>query len=553
MRLSPVFLGICCLAVTVTIGWTGHLYSAYKETAFLTRALKEAGVRESVRIQDSTYRVENGAIATSSLIAPSKRLEVLRLAYEKTLARRSPLLGLPAADTARMRVAAAQLKRTADILSSKQNTAKAASAVRTGLYPTEFILTLSYLENARRAFLLSGGDRDAAAYGEALLVSIKAYRDALGIFERSFKESVPSDIRGYGTPSRILTREKTLELVRSLKQGIDTLAWDASERSACVRGYIKKCRLALLEVPPLSVSPTPALKGSQQALSRDILETLNAVPLEFDPSFGTRLIHLSSSACVSRDTEGAALFAVRSARTFMLDRRSIPLYAGNWYFLNIASSTEGSALPYIQSFMQKDKGLIPIHPLIYYECPEGARDQGAVLAVRDMVLFSQRALFSRNVSGESKERLKSLEERLSGSVVREEDAARYAQEVLSLAGLPDEARYAAEDAALAFSYKSAGLYATLFDIVEAEGSNIRLNNSGVAIDVSALNLFFTRNALGALFLAWHPSLYVPEAFEENRLPMERQPYRLYSKLKTDGFSKEQFIDLLRFYKSNYEF
>lgn len=533
--------GICVL----------HAASVRTQISFLSNSLAEAGADETVMLNGHAVEVRGGAIAGP--YSAEERLLALRLAYRMTAARRNPLLGLPSADPGELRQTAALLKRAAIAIAGRQDTPAAEALVGNGLYPTKWLLALANLEEARRAFLTNGDAAHADAYASAERAAADAYVRALDTFQQSFEKAVPEDIRDYAVPSHIISRATTLDAVGALRSGGARMRRTLESQEACVRGSLGACDPSSLARPALATTASSPLSAAQKRLATEVLDAAKGVPFVFDASFGTRLVRIAASACAAQDPDGAPLFAVRTVRAYDGDDRSVPLYVGNAYFLEVSPTSTLSTLPYLHSFAERGMRYVPMHPLIYYECPQSGRDQGAVLAVRDAALIAQRTPFSALAEGSQRDALLSLEARLAGPVADERDAAAYFTEAARIEGLPQKDAHAIDDAYTAFAYRGAGLVVAALDIAEAEDTNRRLADEGVRMDFSPLNLFFTRNGLGSLFMPEHPSLSVTLPFKENTLPLSRQPYRLYSDLRGSSLSPLQLLENLRLYHESYEF
>lgn len=530
------------------------------DSVYFSDVLEAYRVYEEVSSGNRTY-VVSGSSATlgGTAVAGKERLRVLSLAYEKTLARRQPLFALPGTDLTQMLDVIEDVDDVKNRLSSLQTTSRDAQLLQNGLYPTDMLRSIVVAEKARRQFLSTGKKADALKYERALGNAIAEYQDALVRFENAFKKSVPQDVRQYAVPSAIIDRSSTLATIDMLQETASLSLSRYLKRISCVHGVIRACEKDALTYPLLNTVATPPPSSEQIALSRDIMRALTRVPFEFDDALGGRLILLGSSSCMVNDPDGAPIFSVRVVFPGLPESRLAPLNVGNTLFLHAPKGSSYAKLPYLKSFVDQGIEYALAHPLIYYECPATATDLGAVMAVRDVVLFATQNELSAHAVGETAAKLHSLESRLRNApIVYESDAATFLHEAASLTtdpSVPRAIRDAVSELTLAYTLRSGGVLSALHNISTAERMNMRQSaEQGIPMDFSLRNMIYARSALPALFLADNPSVakeYV-QVFRKNTLPPSEQPYVYYSSFAHSPNGWATLLESVRFYHKTFE-
>lgn len=516
---------------------------------FFSRALQEAHAEETVVVRGTQYAVTEATVRKEGEeVRDVERVRALSLAYQKVAAARAPHLSLPDTSPEELRAATAELRRTTRALQERY--APADAPLVGALHPAALVHALAQLEEAREVFLRTGDASDLSAYRAAERDALRAYDDSLSRFAAGFSEAVPDDIRSFAVPSYLITRHDTMSALKDLRDGLAAAKGRLSDSARCDTANIRYCASDVL-LPSIAPTNPSAPTAAQLSLAQEILHALERVALPFDAEFGNRMVLLERSACVTRDPDGAPLFALRAIRTYEGKERLVPTYVGNWYFIKVSPQSGASSLPYLESFARGGIEHVPIHPLVYYECPPSATDQGAILAVRDIALFARDRRLSQYAPQGLADTLRALERQLiEGPYAAEADAAAYLREASRLYGIPSEVFQALETLRLRLASRSEGFYASLLDVIQAERTNMMSADAGVSIEFSALNHFFTRNAL----LVFYGALLEDQAatFPANTLPAEAQPYVRYSSLPSE--SRARILqEALSFYHSSYEF
>lgn len=527
--------------------------SVAEQITFFSQTLADHGVVETV-FEEQTFVVDHGHISAN--LSLEKTLDILVLAYEKALARRTPLLALPGIDPQEFRAATEELSDVREHIAKLQRNPQDAAAIREGLYPIGLLHELASLEDARRAFLDQGSATSAIRYQEKQRAVIDAYENNLAAFERTFRAVVPTDIGQYAIETRIINRDGVLQLVQKMRNGIQNTAHALDKRARCVQGHLRMCSGEQLTLTAPAEVAQKHPTEEELTLARTIREAYLNIGSHFDEAWKWRTIALADSDCIAERVTGARLFSFRTFRDFgdLTERGPpSPISMGNVHFLSLKNDPKYKQLPFVGYFAERGQQYIPINPLIYYECADTAKDQGRIFSVRAVSDFVSHSSLSSYAGQEEKKRLQDLEQRLRSDLAMESDAIAYLRESAALAKkgvLPLTLSHALTDLVLLHTTGARGTLQVIRQISDVERINMIVKEKGVSMDMSALNMFFIRAALPALFLSNNPLAVGPVElpFAVNDLPAEKQPYDFYSSFASEKGAAHKLSDILMFYR-----
>ena len=556
---SPRFVRACVVffvACVVVAVFAGETYTARRqaEESFFSSALRDAHVSESVSIGEKTYVVTDGTVSyQGSPVTSSDALRALRLAYEKSAARRAPLISLSAVEPQEFIEAVGYLQDTATLLAQRQRRPLDALLVHTSLYPTDFLMSAARTEQARRSFLESGSITDAYLYESALRLAISAYHADISRFRSAFLATVPANTKRYATYKNIVGRNDITDALKMLDDGMSDTALVFSKRLACFSGKISECETADVQLPTL-IEPLDTHLSPAAIAFAEHIRTLNSdkIATEIDPKSDS-LIQLSESACLNPQPSTGILFTFQKMVSLPeLPSFRSPLFVGDLIFIR---STPYASLPYYSYFASNNIEYVPSRPLTYYECPETARDQGTVTAIRTTRDFAVSSHLSSYAVGETKTTLEQLERKLnSRPIVSEKTAVDYlntAAALIETGRVPVTLADSITELVLAMRDKSAGTYLTALQVAYYERSNMHLLDlGGVRIDFGALYFFFARSAFASLFMEGNPSVikHHSDFFPANNLPADEQPFVFYSALPRTSTLEAAIVRDLIFFR-----
>ncbi len=531
-----VVLFVLCIVVAISAGETYTTQGQIAESLFFSSALRDAHVSERVSIGDKMYVVTDGAVSYQGLpVASSDALRALRLTYEKSAARRDPLISLSAVEPKEFIKAVGYLRDTAALLAQRQKRPLDALLVHTSLYPTDFLMSAARTEQARRTFLESGSVTDAYLYESELRSTISAYRADISRFRRAFLAAVPADEKRYATYKNIVDRNDITDALKMLDVGMSDTSRVFSKRLACFGGKISECETADVQLPTLIDPPDAYLSPTTIAFAEHI-RTLNSdkVGAELDPK-SDPLIQLSESACMNLQPSTGLLFTFQKMPSLPgVPAFHSPLFVGDLIFIR---STTYASLPFYSYFASNNIEYVPTRILTYYECPETARDQGTLIAIQTIRDFAGSSHLSSYAVGETKKTLEQFEEKLtSRPIVSEKTAVDYlkiAETLIETGRVPTPLADTITELVLGMRDKSAGTYQTALQIAYYEQSNMRLSDvGGVGIDFGVPYFFFARSGFASLFMEGSLSVieHHPDFFSTNNLSADEQPFVLYSTL-----------------------
>jgi hypothetical protein len=535
------------IAIILAVGlvWFESAREARAEH-FFSDALKSQHISERVSINGKEYAVVGGSIAQDAgPILGGAALPALRLAYEKTIARRSPILALPGTDPILLRRAVSSLKQLQGKLASIQSSEREKSLVEEGLYPISFLSAATDLEEARMQFLRTGSEEDASAYENAGRVALRAYQKDLTQFRTAFEKAVSPNAKRYATERKIITRNGVLSALDLFASTLARFNVVFSKRSACFRGTISDCTTADIQLPPISIPPeqvVSAVERSSATEVKGILERAGHLFIQKEP-----VTQLSSSACIETLPGTALLFAANVPSSVEYLSYTRLEYIGD---MRLVRSDTATSTTFIQYFKERGVEYVPDTPLTYYGCQEVALDLGKLSAVRAVRAFTLATPLSAYVPHESSQTLMRLEKALiTDSIVSEREAVEYLSLARSLTtpeSLPEHVRNEIVSLSLRMHTVSDGVYQTILNVLSFENMNLQLHANGPRAELAAPYLFFVRSAFTALFMkdALLQNEKHTEIFQPTTIAPAEQPYVFYSTLPhTNAFSDTLVRDL----------
>jgi len=540
---------LCVLGIFLIGGAFYFFLKVHSEDAalFFSQALASHNIEETVVIRGNTYHVgQDGRYEFD--------LPVLRLAYEKAVARYHPLFAMPGVNTEELASAVDELSLVQQVIAARQDDGLSAALVASQLYPTAFLHALGELESRRRAFLESGTPNDAERYRLQERTVVSEFERALRSFRRGFLASVPTDIGTYVTDSSIVTRDGVLDALAKIQESGEASAQILQERSWCFLGSISSCTTQDLMLPTIDMDRHGAAQPSlsSRLLLDDVRHILTESGIAFAPN--EPLFLLAKNSCVKERPDTAPFFALGTSQTAKTPQYYSVLYIGDIHALRTAPH---ASFPFFNFFAQRGIEFVPIRPLDYYHCPEAGRDSGTILAMANTRTFALKNTLSVGAPQEYRALLAELERPLSSNVVNESDVATYLKAVASpeiFVHLDKETRDEFITSYLQFAYRSLGTFQDIREIARIEDGNLSLVKLGVEIDFATVNFFFARSGFVSLIGGDNASAAGNHAalFEPNLLSDAEQPVVRLSEFSRTQETRQRFIRDYSFFNRVYD-
>jgi hypothetical protein len=472
-----VLIALCVL--------TGAIVRTHQRAAsqYFSSALKDAHISVSVEIGKTRYDVANGIIVPEDKsISDREKYHILQRAYELALANRAPLLDIAGVDALSLESAVDHLSRTQMTLAGAQEDSHD-SAMIGSLYPITFLNDLAALRTARSAFLASGSDADALVYQNMIKRTVNDKGRDLGRFQRAFNENAALKNYRFPTLAGTISRSSMLDVIGSLRTGLDNLEIRSKDRERCIAGYIRYCdENELILVPPLN-EPAEAPGPISIPLNTGVGESRP------DDTY----VALNKSTCLGPDQE-PYIFAAGDP----VGRKRMPLwYSGN-AFLSPMEGSRGDYMEYLRT--QLDMNYTIVNPLEFYICPDVLNDFASVYSIIAIVRFAQ-----SHTEFAHQERTILLSE----PVYREADAVSYLHAVTIEIGAEHRAetdlvQRELEELLHMRTDRAAGLDMLIATMATVNALDANLKADGMPIDISAQNLYMTHTAFPSLLGIGNP-------------------------------------------------
>lgn len=473
-----------------------------QDYAYFPRSLQKARASERVVVGGVPYVVLDGTV-TGRKNSEIGEARILRVAYAKALAERSPLIALAGTDPDELERALEELRTTQDRLSAIQESERDRMLVREGLYPILFLESLARLERARIAFVESGDEGDLARYQAALREAGDAYLNDITRFRMAFLMAVPREAPEFAGTDVVVSRSMVLEQLSRLESGMRVTRRNIAEREQCVAGIISSCSSSDIEPTEIPASNTP--DDVPMSVIRDVRALFSSAANA--PSIADGPVYrLSAPACDVAPGFAPALvpFEYRSPS-------DLPPYERIFDVRDIrfTPSESYAKLPFFAYFA--DQGVDYVHNpwFTYYKCLRLGSDYGTVFAMRHIRNIANDAPLSGRVPAPISGEIRTLERRLLGPVVEESDVREYLHTAQRISAgnpalLTESEAY--EEAALMLKNRSAGFDRAVRLIAHTENISARLLERGLSVDLDASYLFLVRSGFYMLFLGDNPSV-----------------------------------------------
>lgn len=486
------------------------------------RALTEARVRETVTLDGQIYEIANGQVMSETREEHGHlAFRASIIAYQKAAASRAPVLALPGVDLEYMRKALAELETASKELVIK-NQGSGLHAEELGhLYPIKFLLSLADTEEARRAFIQTGSDRDALKYRLQEISTAREYIAAIRDFKKAFSSAVPEESSQFMTETRIVTRSDTLKLLEEIERSALEIQHQSWGSLMCGIGHFQGCRTDGLALDRIDVHAPDSSPASDLSDIRRILDdtflNMNNVP--------TRTVTLADSSCIDSG----------KPQTFWLVPDYAPgAYAAPMIYAGDIRFVDGFAfpsVPFFKAYAERNVRYVLSTPLLHYQCMGVGNDLARIHTVAFIAQIASEARLS-SFAKKHRTEFASLESRLSDpESITESDALEYLQlalDEIKLGNMSSPVGDKILDAYLRTRRQSGGIEYLIRYIAHIESSNVRLAEQGMPIEFDPEFLFMTRSAFPSFLFVTRSML--DDAFRQNDIPASQRPFVYYTSL-----------------------
>lgn len=524
--LSLVCTWIISFAIIAGLCWYSNEKSR-EATLFFEQALAKAHVSDVVEWHGKSYEVHGASVydADSHVLLSTHTLPLLELAYQKTIARRSPLLAIPGEDMERLRGAISKLEWAQHSFVASAKTPEEKSALA-NLYPVRFLSALAATEDARRAFVASGSDTDAFAYNAVLQTALSVYQADLMRFRYSFNRAVSNSDITYATADALVNRGALESAFEQLHEALLTIKSRIQRRSQCARGNTHVCDTNDLTYPSADIVLKVEIDSASLATVRQ-LQSLVASAFNNPEILTSPLVVLPDNVC-SADSPGKPIFVLYE-KVFAGEAVPAPLFLGDARFIK----TDSALSPFLQYFVSHGVSYLWYPPQTHYKCLLVQSDTStllATLAVQKLISESPLSIYAKD--SELASDLRAIEYRFThGNSLQEADAIDYLTLAASLGdSLPESEAAGVESLTLQFKYKTGGLGETIRKLALIEHANLTLSLRGIPNDVSVPRLFFSESGFLPLFLGDNGSFIdgTRRLMPRNTLTVSDEPFIYYS-------------------------
>ncbi len=471
---------VLCIIATTLLSWRMH-----RAGDFFAQALAQNRIRQDVLLGGVQYTVDNGLVTKAGAqVNAISSYKALKLAYEVTLARRSPLFGISGTEPSNLHAAVRELTEAVRQLTIVQATDFERAAIE-GLYPTNFLATLATLEEARLSFITSASDTDAARYRDALKGTRASALADVSIFAKGYEQLVPApDPSRFPTLGGTITAEGMRTSIGMLASRFEDAGTRIDARERCVNGNVSWCDAS--DIALWMPSEQAQLVGS---LFHYPLLGSNRTAMHEDTH-----VALAHSVCLATEPAPYVFTYGDLSRASRLPAS----FTGNFFYMSTAGYAS-TTIQYLRDTLDIQYSLI--NPIQFYICPDVLSDIARVHSIVQTVQFAKMhptlAPAERN-------------DLLSGTTFQEPEAVAYLRQAVSDAESKmviesDATMHELETLLNMWRERSATLDALVSAIAKVSETDAGARKSGIPFDVSARTLMRSHTAFPSLFLAHNPS------------------------------------------------
>jgi hypothetical protein len=476
------------LFLTVLLYTVFVAYNQWRQISFFSLSLREAEVSEEVTIGTKTYDVTGGTVLfNNKKVRSTEVLLPLRLAYAKTLARRSPIFGLSGVNLKKLEQEMANIQAVAEVLADTQLTPESHERVLRSLYPAEFLDALTKAEKARRTFLLSGNIIDKIEYEKHISKVTDAARFDIIFFKQTVAQAVPDDEK-YIFRDGVVTRDSIVIALDEMIEAFSQKEFEVKRRQACTGGTISACKENDLLIDLPHAKQTGSLPLSQTESVRSILADGSNNPTIYDAP----IVVLTHSFCLDSLPAPYPFISYKYDIAENTSKSRI-MYTGNIVF--VESDITGEGGKFLKLFAERNLRYVKTPTTSFYACMHTGSDTGKV---RSVYVISSFASQHPELAPSEAERLFH-----DPHVIYESDAYEYLDAALS--ALRKSSDYKLENELIDIAVSAANMTERLEDLFGdmafLDERYVNLKKSGlIEVKFPERTLLLSRSGFFVLFL-----------------------------------------------------
>lgn len=538
-RVQYAFIVVCVALVCVGIcAYGAHAQKReIQATRFFSQALRDAHITAVVWWRGTEYTVTDGVVyAHKTIVDENSSFPLLKLAYAQALARRSPMFGIAGTEPDALKASVQSLSESVTDVANAATSSADALLIRSSLYPTSFLSSLAYLEEARLRFAASGTQTNALVYQTMLRRTAKIGRTDAGRFQAAMWHLFKDEqfiMYGVGGP---ISSQDLIRTSWNITLAMDAASDRIRKREQCLKGDVSKCdtRDLFLALPTTSASNVQeSQKLPAQVLeNRRIMASASEKPSETERP----IVALQTSRCLKS----------LEAPYYVTPRNRIGT-GDSFFFLNeLFFARTANSANMLHRYLGQTLGIsyMPLNQLTFYMCPDTQDDSGRARAILAATAYAR----SHPSSLRDRDALLT-----TSNIITEGAATRYMHALVDDMMAKDavttiEDMREVEELTLMFQYKNAGLNILVDEMAHINGTHARYAQSGIPFEENARVMFMTHSGFLSLFLA-HNTLesYTYDAFRSGDKSDTAALYRAinpYSSL-TRCVSEENIVQDIR--------
>jgi len=354
-------------------------YNAHTTTEFYTHTLAQAQVKESVTFGAQTYRVVGGDVyLDGTKVTGTAALPMLKLAYEVTLARRSPLLALPGTDPVELRAATTNLVEIEMRLAALQSNGTNAKLV-TRLYPVAFLRRAADLEEARQTLLAVPTPQHARSYRMLISRTLREKEEALQDFTNAFASATATSTEHIALFSGVLSSTTVRLVLDTFTHNLSRERATVAARIRCSTGIVRDCSV----LPPATIPKiATTIDETPPELTREILALWGSVFSTQPPAY--TVVRLPNSVCLP---DAGPVYVTLSTQKHQQDTYTSLTRVDDLLFYDLSKLADSGYVAY----MKKTYGMrySPINPFKFYICAQIGIDHGTAVATAKLASFTK--------------------------------------------------------------------------------------------------------------------------------------------------------------------
>ena len=496
-RLSVV-VAIAAAFASALFGW--YTYSEWFEgraATYFSNELRTHGITEYVSIHGVRVTVQNGVVVGEG-DSSSMNLKALQIAYDMSLARRSPFFALAGTDPEKLIAAVDILAQVQAQEAEIQPDIKTKTMVEESLYPIAFLRSLADAEGKRQAFLTSGSQNDEDEYWNSLQKAITAMSSDVQRYKNAI-ENVPFPDASLVYTNGIETKGSLYHAISEVEASIADTRIRLAKRKNCLQGYVGVCDTLDLALPLIKVS-----SGENTASSTSVPSSVSAA-VDFltrthtFPDLAKKTIYqIGDPTCYG--VLPSPGYAIPLSTKESLTHQLMSVSVVNDVLLYRLTKPFAGWKTFDQLLIDEGAKYVPENDAMYYQCPEIATLYGRIFGTDAAAEVLRNSAVSKKATQFAVG---------TGEVIRESGVVHLiASTTVSLANAelpgPDLNRFI--ELSLMLQNNTAGLDRLVLDVARVNREIPGIRARGIHEGFDAAYLLLAKSGFPSLFELQNPSV-----------------------------------------------